>query len=807
MEKCRNLTPCTLELLDDPALKTTAANYDFKYVPGEQFQKVIRTVQRDRLKHKKDSIWSEFCHYKRRPTIVNVKEKDSVSKYEVKPHQDHRNIIKTKTSTIKIISTPMVENKSDNQESPSPEESYRTYKVPKVRIMTDEEIKNVVESAFKEVMEQTGNSQIVNQLQTSRQEKKKPDGEKVETIRERSFEQQPTTLPEEGETTQISARSIKTSRSINTARSMKTARSSVLEAVSQEVTSPSIDLMEDLHSSPYYETNTEVVQLVKVSARSQLSTRSIDSSKTIETSKSSERTSELDEQDTIQPLVRIRQPTPRRVMLKLEEDVIIKPIKSSSTIQKKSARIAESPRKRVPLSARVNTPRINKESHVKSPEKSSKVSLIPLRPSPAVTPRTPKKKKNASPAVISDIRQHELKQENILLMAKIMGHLQKITQTIERIRDNLDDIPEPDGNLDLKRRERRAEEFTARFARNYLYQISRLMEEIRVIPKEQCLSKSDNDFPMKVCNLFSTLNQAIQSYMKHMSSFIVDQNPKKLGTLLEVITEATKLCVHKKILEKADATVHEVLRKAKSLKTCLHANQEKSLQIPQLKQKKAKSQKPQKGEADAPKPARKLSMYDTIPTNLAATKRKSGHSLKGTARSKTSIRSLMPKSSCDSRAAFHKSEKRINQKIASTRVPSKPSLPSPTPHPARIEESESKEDELSIESPHIDNVNTQIETVRSEDMQDELTPKSGENLVKDIIANVNEGQNIDSMHSAERDKDINNTVIEALESITKQQVQQILGPLMSNLGAFVSNKVIRDLTSIHIYIYRQFVKP
>lgn len=110
-------------------------------------------------------------------------------------------------------------------------------------------------------------------------------------------------------------------------------------------------------------------------------------------------------------------------------------------------------------------------------------------------------------------------------------------------------------------------------------------------------------------------------------------------------------------------------------------------------------------------------MYDTIPANLAATKRKSGHSLKGTARSKTSIRSLMPKSSCDSRAAFHKSEKRMNQKIASTRVPSKPSLPSPTPHPARIEESESKEDELSIESPHIDNVNTQIETVRSEDMQ------------------------------------------------------------------------------------------
>lgn len=72
---------------------------------------------------------------------------------------------------------------------------------------------------------------------------------------------------------------------------------------------------------------------------------------------------------------------------------------------------------------------------------------------------------------------------------------------------------------------------------------------------------------------------------------------------------------------------------------------------------------------------------------------------------------------------------------------------------------------------------------------------------------MNEGQNIDSMHSAERDKDINNTVIEALESITKQQVQQILGPLMSNLGAFVSNKVIRDLTSMHIYIYRQFVKP
>lgn len=59
---------------------------------------------------------------------------------------------------------------------------------------------------------------------------------------------------------------------------------------------------------------------------------------------------------------------------------------------------------------------------------------------------------------------------------------------INYYRQNLKDMPELDPTIDLNRRQRRAAEFTIRFARNYLYQIGRIVFKILLRSLEKLLN-------------------------------------------------------------------------------------------------------------------------------------------------------------------------------------------------------------------------------------------------------------------------------------------------------------------------------
>lgn len=66
------------------------------------------------------------------------------------------------------------------------------------------------------------------------------------------------------------------------------------------------------------------------------------------------------------------------------------------------------------------------------------------------------------------------------LLKKIASYQEKISEYIERLHDIIRDPPQLEDINDLNKRQRRAAEFTNRFARNYLYQIGRLVRQFQL---------------------------------------------------------------------------------------------------------------------------------------------------------------------------------------------------------------------------------------------------------------------------------------------------------------------------------------
>lgn len=63
----------------------------------------------------------------------------------------------------------------------------------------------------------------------------------------------------------------------------------------------------------------------------------------------------------------------------------------------------------------------------------------------------------------------------VSILGKVTGYQDKICQYLDYLREIIEDPPELEDINDLNKRQRRALEFTNRFARNHLYQIGRMV--------------------------------------------------------------------------------------------------------------------------------------------------------------------------------------------------------------------------------------------------------------------------------------------------------------------------------------------
>lgn len=132
-----------------------------------------------------------------------------------------------------------------------------------------------------------------------------------------------------------------------------------------------------------------------------------------------------------------------------------------------------------------------------------------------------------------------------VVVAKILVLQKKISNTLYKISYELDQIPLPDGENDLHRRQKRSSEFSVRLARNYLYDLDRysleIEKQINLTFGEYCsvmdrraLILGLDALEQKLISAHQLLLHALTAYFKNISTSVLRGQPGKLKELLEI---------------------------------------------------------------------------------------------------------------------------------------------------------------------------------------------------------------------------------------------------------------------------------
>ncbi|CRK93265.1 CLUMA_CG006808, isoform A [Clunio marinus] len=194
--------------------------------------------------------------------------------------------------------------------------------------------------------------------------------------------------------------------------------------------------------------------------------------------------------------------------------------------------------------------------------------------------------------------------EILSALGKLTHFQSRMCQYLDFLSEIVQDPPEIEDINDLRRRQKRSTEFSNRFARNHLYQIGRVAEDIRVM--------LDNpvEVATKVNLLFQVMMQALQIYLKNIEMFIYNNNPDKLLVLVDFILNAMKICLERMVFDKRDTMVQQILRKCIGIKQFMEMNQESSTKFLPIPESYKKSLSARNSYACEVPLESKLSMYD-----------------------------------------------------------------------------------------------------------------------------------------------------------------------------------------------------
>ncbi|KAK2577795.1 hypothetical protein KPH14_012001 [Odynerus spinipes] len=138
---------------------------------------------------------------------------------------------------------------------------------------------------------------------------------------------------------------------------------------------------------------------------------------------------------------------------------------------------------------------------------------------------------------------------------KILVMQKRISELLDEISFNLDRIPLPDGDMDLKRRQQRVVEFCIRLSRNYLYDLTRCIGDIQKHVRAVSPSAKIKSGPrgiafhmqiieQKLIAAHQLLLHALTAYCKHIPCSIPQGHSKKIKELLKVVTDLKDICDH-----------------------------------------------------------------------------------------------------------------------------------------------------------------------------------------------------------------------------------------------------------------------
>ncbi|XP_063975426.1 uncharacterized protein LOC135161628 [Diachasmimorpha longicaudata] len=141
-------------------------------------------------------------------------------------------------------------------------------------------------------------------------------------------------------------------------------------------------------------------------------------------------------------------------------------------------------------------------------------------------------------------------QPHPVIAQKILGLQGRISELLDEISYRLCRVPRPDGENDLKRRQKRVAEFGIRFSRNYLYELSRQVGDIQKHLKGILKGKGRRRaavlhmqaLEQKLCAAHQLLTCALTAYCNHIPSSVLQAHPGKLKEILGTVVELKDVC-------------------------------------------------------------------------------------------------------------------------------------------------------------------------------------------------------------------------------------------------------------------------
>ncbi|XP_055915400.1 uncharacterized protein LOC129948422 [Eupeodes corollae] len=386
--------------------------------------------------------------------------------------------------------------------------------------------------------------------------------------------------------------------------------------------------------------------------------------------------------------------------------------------------------------------KIDPESRKASSFRSTK-SSAPTTPKPFVkrSSKQPNKDKKplsanrtttmVSEGVRSNVSIDDLKKEKLRIFSKMTSIQDNIIKNLDSLRISLVEISLPDGDVEQKLRERNALEFSVRFSRNYLFPLGKMIDNLRLSPKEEFCSALTNEPCIKVCGIYGLLCQAIQCYQKQLRHFYTDCFPKKLDTLLNLIKDTTNICLEKRIFDKRDILIQDLISRCVMFLGFVFEMAERK----KIYHSEMALQSDRKSRYKLPKTSSKWDLTMNL-NNLNMYEPK-----------------LVPK----------KPTKTPQNKTAKIPNSQRPSVK-----------------------------NKKIKKLIPKYIVDPVVPMPCEDLLETQVRKDNQVdsvQLINDVIAEEPDSDLAKAVIETLQDITKDEVHQMFGPIVSNLNSIINSSV------------------
>ncbi|XP_054730970.1 uncharacterized protein LOC129239485 isoform X1 [Anastrepha obliqua] len=423
------------------------------------------------------------------------------------------------------------------------------------------------------------------------------------------------------------------------------------------------------------------------------------------------------------------------------------PVKEATTSDKKEAKkkIIQ-PRKK--SNEPKPSPRKNSSARVfdSSPvtEKSPRTPRLSGRRSASITPKQPKDRSRqtlnsnelrAMKNIILTKSIEDLKMEKMAIFAKMTSMQERIIETLDKLRISLLELYVPDSHYDKTRRQKNAFEFSVRFSRNFLYPLKGMIEDLRLVSVEQLCSASSNESTQRVLNIFSLIHQSLQTYYKQLRYFLLDQVPQKLNTLIELAATTVNICLEKQIFDRNDAIIECLQDRCTKFLGFLEDMHEQRFLTARDNYRKASFEK------TASNYSLKMFMNDL---NMYEPK-------------------LVPKNHYNYR---RKPKQRRVLKPSVTNLKAKLSKETAvTP----------KTSHMVITKPDGDQISTHIKKLASSSvlihsMADEAAPPAEPSVDTEELPHLNKA------------------LVEALRTVTKEQIRQVLQPIMQTLGSVLEKK-------------------